>query len=277
MPLNFSLAPKVYEPVTWSITADEIEAYAAASGDSNPRCRSGPDQVGSPIFPVVRGLAVMGTVTFDPELGVENPLMILHGEEEIVHHRPTRFDDVLVLTPSLVSVEDKGTNATFVARVSATTVDGEPVNDQYGTMFVRGGGSGAERPAASKAAQADRGEPTLTFGSHVDVDMPTRYAQVSGDHNPIHLDAAVATMVGFPGVINHGLGTLSLVTGGLVEHLAGGDPAGISRVSARFTDVVFPGSDLSTSVWASPGRADFATARPDGTVVIVGSVGVVGG
>ncbi|OFW67634.1 MAG: hypothetical protein A2Z12_01355 [Actinobacteria bacterium RBG_16_68_21] len=274
MPLNFSLAPKVYEPVTRTITADEIEAYASASGDPNPRYHAGPDQVASPIFPVVPGLPLMGTVTLDPELGIDNPLMIVHGEQEIVHHRPTRPGDVLVLTPSLVSTEDKGKGATFVAGVSAVTPDGEPVNDSYATIFVRGGGSGTERPPSPKSAQPEKGDLIATFTSQVDVDMPTRYADASGDHNPIHLDAAVAAAVGLPGVINHGLGTLSLVTAGLVERLAASDPCRVRRIAVRFTDMVIPGSELSTSVWAAGDVALFETARPDGTVVMFGSVEV---
>lgn len=36
------------------------------------------------------------------------------------------------------------------------------------------------------------------------------YAAASGDHNPIHQDEAVATAVGLPGVIAHGMYTLAL-------------------------------------------------------------------
>jgi acyl dehydratase len=37
-----------------------------------------------------------------------------------------------------------------------------------------------------------------------------RYAAASGDHNPIHQDEAVATSVGLPGVIAHGMYTMAL-------------------------------------------------------------------
>ena len=36
------------------------------------------------------------------------------------------------------------------------------------------------------------------------------YAAASGDHNPIHQDEAVATSVGLPGVIAHGMYTMAL-------------------------------------------------------------------
>jgi acyl dehydratase len=272
--LNFALAGKVYPPTTVTITAAEIADYAAASGDPNPRHRPGPGQIGSVVFPVVHGLPLMGVVTLDPELNVVNPLMIVHGEEEIVHHRPTRPGDTLVFTPALVAVEDKGKGATFVARVTAAAPDGTMVNQQSATIFVRGAGSGAERPANPRPAPPERGTPVTTFTRQVAVGMPAAYAAASGDHNPIHLDDAVARMVGLPGVINHGLGTLSLVTGGLVEHLADGDPARVRRLAVRFTDMVIPGSDVITTAWRSGARFEFETTRPDGKVVIVGTVEV---
>ncbi|MEX2322230.1 MAG: MaoC/PaaZ C-terminal domain-containing protein [Acidimicrobiia bacterium] len=275
MPLNFDLGGKTYDRSTVSVTAEQIAEYAAASGDDNPLHTSGNRQIASPVFPVVYGLAAMATVTLDPELGVDNPLMIVHGEQRIIHHRPLRPGDILELTPSLESVEDKGRSAIFVAAVRAATPDGEAVNDQFATIFVRGAGSGAERVSSTPTVPPRRGEPTTRFVRHVPVDMPSRYAAAGGDHNPIHLDEAVATAVGLPGVINHGLGTLSLVVGGIVTEVLEGDAAGVRTVEARFTDMVLPGSDLTTSAWDSESEGvGFETARPDGVVVVTGRLGI---
>lgn len=275
MPLNFDLAGKAYPTSEQEVTADQIAEYAAASGDDNARYRPGPDQVAPPVFPVVPAFAELGRVTTDPELGVDNPLMIVHGEQEFRYHRPIRPGDKLTLHPTLERVEDKGRHATFVAKLGMTDAGGERVVDQYATIFVRGGGSGAERPKSDGAQLSGprEGDDVVSFTSHVDAGMPARYAAASGDHNPIHLDGGVAKMVGLPGVINHGLGTLSLVAGGLVEHLCDGDPAALRRLAVRFTDMVFPGSDVTTSVTEDgDGAYRFTTSRPDGTAVMVGDV-----
>lgn len=276
MPLDFGLAGKTYPAVTRTITAEEIAEYAAASGDDNPRHLPGPDQVASPLFPVVPGLPLMAIVGLDPELGVDNPLMIVHGEEEVVHHRPIRPGDRLTFTPTLLSVEDKGRGATFVVRIAAHDPDGAPVDDQYATVFVRGGGSGTERPKLDPPADPVKGARVAEFTSRVAPEMPARYAAASGDHNPIHLDDAVARMVGLPGVINHGLGTLSLVTAGLVRDLAGGDPERLTRIGTRFTEVVLPGSSLTTTVWEGTDGLLFETVRPDGATVMTGWLEVTG-
>jgi len=275
--LNFDLGGKRYDPVKVTITADHIAQYALASGDDNPRYAIGPDQVASPIFVVSPGFGEMGRVTADPELGVDNPLMIVHGEQEFRYHRPIRPGDTLVFTPVLDRVEDKGSGAIFVTKVEAATPGGEPVVDFWATIFVRDGGSGADREPSAKDGEPVKAEQVAVFTSEVDEDMPARYAEASGDHNPIHLDDAVAKAVGLPGVINHGLGTLSLVTGGLVRELAAGDPGRLAHLKVRFTDMVFPGSETTTTVWAISGsdsRFLFETTRPDETLIMNGSVEV---
>ena len=268
----------MYESDTIEISGESIAAYAAASRIDNPRHEVGPEQVPSLIYPVVIGLPMTVAVSSDPELGVDNPLMIVHGEQDMIFHRPMRPGETLVFTPLLESVEDKGKGATYVSKVTATTSDGEVVNEQLSTIFVRGAGSGTERPKSNPTAPPAHHHQVASFTKHVDQGMPEDYAAASGDHNPIHTDPGVAVAVGLPGVINHGLGTLSIVSGGLVDQLAEGDPVRIRRIQVRFTDMVIPGSDLETSVFSSDGGSFiFETTRPDGKVVMMGVVEVKSG
>ena len=60
-----------------------------------------------------------------------------------------------------------------------------------------------------------------------------RYAEASGDHNPIHQDDAVARSVGLPGVIAHGMYTLALAARYVDEEL--GEPGRIAQIGAKFT------------------------------------------
>ena len=73
-----------------------------------------------------------------------------------------------------------------------------------------------------------------------------------------------------PGVINHGLGTCALVSDTLWA-LIGNAPA--YRLSVRFTGMVTPGDDVSTTVWEDAGDGHpFETTRSDGTVVMTGTI-----
>jgi acyl dehydratase len=276
VPLNFNLVGKAYQPVEATVIAEQVQKYAAASGDGNPRYAPGPGQVVPPVFPAVLAYPLLAMVASDPELGIDNPLMIVHGEHEFSYHRPLAIGAPLVLAPSLDRVEDKGRSAVFVVRVAASGTDGRAFVDQYATIFVRGGGSGSVIPAREGVEAPSKGRRVVTFVREVESGMPVRYAEASGDHNPIHLDEAIARAAGLPGVINHGLGTLSVVAAGLTDHLAGGDPGRLRRLKARFVEVVLPGCDLATSVWESNGPTlVFETSRPDGAVVMSGMVEVM--
>ena len=73
-----------------------------------------------------------------------------------------------------------------------------------------------------------------------------RYAGASGDLNPIHWSDRVATDVGLPGVIAHGMLTLGLV-GSAVAAWTGG--AEVQELGARFTaPVVVPDDDTGVVV-----------------------------
>jgi acyl dehydratase len=77
-----------------------------------------------------------------------------------------------------------------------------------------------------------------------------RYAGASGDFNPIHWSERIATGVGLPGVIAHGMFTMALV-GRAVTGWAG-DPAAVVDYSVRFTrPVLVPDTDEGTEVTVS--------------------------
>jgi acyl dehydratase len=69
-----------------------------------------------------------------------------------------------------------------------------------------------------------------------------RYAGASGDFNPIHWNERVATEVGLPGVIAHGMFTMALAARAVTGWT--GDPAGMVEYHVRFgRPVVVPDDD----------------------------------
>lgn len=74
-----------------------------------------------------------------------------------------------------------------------------------------------------------------------------RYAGASGDFNPIHWSDRVATSVGLPGVIAHGMYTLALAARAL-DTWAGG-PGRVVELGAKFSKpVVVPDDDRGVDV-----------------------------
>jgi acyl dehydratase len=268
MPLNQDLVGKDYGTKSYEVTAEAIERYARATNDLNERYLAGEDSVASPIFPVVPAFATMGEVAMDPELQAD-VLRLVHGSEEHILHRPIRPGDTLQCHAVLESVEKKETGETFTVKVTETNQDGEVAAEVRGTMFIRGSGSGKK----SSSQEQPQREIVYEEATKVDEDQTQRYAEASGDHNPIHLDEDVARMAGLPRTINHGMCTMAIATKGAVNGLAGGDPTRIKRVAVRFSKPVFPGEELTTRFWQDPdGTYGFETYNPEGTPVIKNGV-----
>ena len=93
-----------------------------------------------------------------------------------------------------------------------------------------------------------------------------RYAGASGDFNPIHWSDRVATSVGLPGVIAHGMFTMALAARAVAEWT---DGAEVVELGARFTNpVVVPDDDAGVEVEV----AGTVSAIDDGLVTIAMTV-----
>ena len=110
-----------------------------------------------------------------------------------------------------------------------------------------------------------------------------RYAGVSGDFNPIHWSDRVATSVGLPGVIAHGMLTMALA-GRAVTAWVGGDPGAVSEYTTRFArPIVVPddedGAELTVTGVIKPLEGEFAqidiTAICAGEKVLAGAKAIV--
>jgi acyl dehydratase len=109
----------------------------------------------------------------------------------------------------------------------------------------------------------------------IDREMLKKYADASGDQNPIHQDEAFAKSVGLPDVIAHGMLTMALV-GKFVSDWGGG-AASVKELSARFVKpVVVPaGQKVDLTVFATvaelvDGGASLNISATSGGVKVLG-------
>ena len=74
-------------------------------------------------------------------------------------------------------------------------------------------------------------------------EMFKKYADASGDHNPIHLDEKTAISFGLPSVIAHGM----LNMGFVAQHVANwaGLEGSLKRIKVRFGAIVKPGDTVT--------------------------------
>lgn len=239
-----------------TVDPERARAYAEATNDANPAYASG--RWAPPVFAVVpawESLMEAVTGTAPPE----SLPRLLHGEHDMHFRRPLVPGETLSTFSEVFSVRGARTGTRLTVRaVSLSGAGGEPVVEQFATMFLRGLGGqpdgGADKPDHAfpdGARSAQVGELTCAIGS----DQTFRYAEASGDHNAIHLDDGAARAVNLPGIVVHGLCTMAMCGAAVVDTVAGGDPARLARLAVRFSWPVFPGHDLSVAIYGGAGGA----------------------
>lgn len=260
-----------YPSRTDRIDPDRARAYALATNDDNPAYESG--KYAPPVFGVVPTWEAMGLAVADVVPG-DALMMIVHGEQDMHFHQPLVPGRSITTAAQPYSVRVGGSGTRLTVKVTSTdTESGELVLEQYVTIFIRGmsdGDSGGpDKPDHSfPDAARDREVGALTI--HVDDDQTFRYRDASGDQMPIHIDDDFAKSVGLPGIIAHGLCTMAMTSQAVVKTVADGDPARLKRLAVRMSKNVFPGDDVTTTLYeagASDGRKVYAfeavTSRGD--------------
>lgn len=105
----------------------------------------------------------------------------------------------------------------------------------------------------------DRSRASL-FLPEVTYETLRAFAAAAADPNPIHLDESVARAQGLPGVIAHGMWTLSQTLGVIAEHL--GSPR-VTQVESRFKGLVLLGDrpEVRFEVASNEGASESSLGR----------------
>ena len=93
------------------------------------------------------------------------------------------------------------------------------------------------------AKQIEKGDALPEHRVTPDGDLTKRYADASGDPNPIHIDEEFAKSVGLPGMILHGLYSMAQVAKAHTD-AAGGDPRALKRLAVQFRGMGFPEQEI---------------------------------
>lgn len=273
MPINpDALGATATAERSWSSKDALLYAVGVGAGAGDPlrdlhfttENSKGIDQQVLPTFAVIVGAggAVMR------EAGSWNPAMLVHGEQAIELAGPIPVEGRVATTSEVTGIWDKGKGA--VIEVTNRSVDAESGELRFTTrsaVFIRGeGGWGGERgPSGGRnAAPSSKPDDVVAYSTRSDQALLYR---LSGDRNPLHSDPAFATDAGFDRPILHGLCTYGFTGRALLHALCGDDPARFVSMEGRFSQPVFPGDDLTVSMWVDGDSAIFQTSTAAGIVV----------
>lgn len=197
----------------------------------------------------------------DPATGIDWQ-RILHGEQTLEVHKPLPAAATVVGEHRIEEIYDKGADKGALMRLTRRLFDqasGDLLATVGSSVFMRGDGGFGGR---SEGAPTPHPLPTDRAPDHV-LDLATRPEQavlyrLSGDLNPLHIDAVVARSAGFERPILHGLCSYGIAACAALELLCNNEPARLKRLDLRFASPVFPGETIRTEVWReAPGRAAF--------------------
>ena len=204
-----------------------------------------------PSFGVIPVFGALGGLFSVPGLSF-NPVMLLHGEQDIEIARPIPTQAKVASSGRIVNIYDKGKGAVVVIE-TATTDDQGPLFTNRFSVFLRGeGGFGGDSGPKPGNVAPDRAADRV-------VESPTMPQQallyrLSGDKNPLHADPNFAAMGGFDKPILHGLCTFGIACKAVVDQELGGDVTKVARYQVRFSGHVFPGETIVTSIWRENGK-----------------------
>ncbi|MCX6399352.1 MAG: MaoC/PaaZ C-terminal domain-containing protein [Propionibacteriales bacterium] len=265
------------EPSRFEVTRERLAEYAAATNDPDPAALAG--DVNNAIFAIVPTFETL----MEPAIEVV-PLnllgRVLHGEQDFRFVRPIKPGDVLVSRGKATGWTPAGTGTAACVYIECSTEEGELVNEQYVTFFVRNHSEaesvGDLSPKHGFDPSLASTEPFAVAKQHVDDDQTFRYGPAAGDPMPIHLDDQIAREMGFPGIIAHGLCTQAFTSWAAVQELAGGDVHRLKRHAVRFAKPVLPGQEIITTFYKTATTGDVTTyafqTTADGVLVVTDGV-----
>ncbi len=281
MAIKLELVGKKSDPIPFAYTWKDTVLYAlgvGAKADELDFVYEGRGPKVLPTFAVVPSFTSMIAVAGD--LGA-NPMMILHGEQKIILHRPIAPNGKLSTVSEVKGIYDKGKGALVVVEARTTVAEGsdkgEAVFDNVFSIFVRGeGGYGGERgPEAVKADPPAGAAPDFEVVEQTSREQALLY-RLSGDVNPLHADPNMAKFGGFDRPILHGLCTYGFAGRAVLKGACGGDPTRLRSFGARFAGVVFPGDTLTTRGWKTGGGQYVVTVTTqEGKLVLSNAIAEV--
>jgi acyl dehydratase len=261
MPLDPAMVGRETEAESETITAEAVRQFADAIGDNNPvyRDAAAAERAGFAGIPALPTFVTRIRVSF-AESGLDpTRSQVLHGEQEYEYTRPIVVGDTIRVRHRVASIRQSaraGNMAIMTIEQLGETPEGERVVTGRSTAIVRdatpgeqpaAGAASAASAAAKKAPETPQGEPIPALEKHVTQPQIDAYADVSGDHNPIHINADAARAVGLDGTIAHGMLSMAFLGQMLSDWLTAlPDPGGwVARLRVRFQAMVRPGDTIT--------------------------------
>ena len=233
-------------PFDGDFDADFVRRFAVATNDPSPRVQTGEVAPSVALVARIWDAENAGRSALVPEELQRSATGGVHGEHDVVLHRPIVPGESLRIWVEGHGARSAGRNCLVTLRYSAIDANDDVVAEQWWTTVFLGTScdQAGELPPDHTFPEEARGREVGTYTIEVDDDMARRYAEVSGDWSPHHFEVDAARRSGMERVFLHGLCTMALCAQGVVTLVADGDPDRIRRIGVRFAAPTYMGEQL---------------------------------
>ena len=175
---------------------------------------------------------------------------LVHGAQSITLHRPLPASGMWQTIGTLAALYDLK-RMTQVVVSTQTTLDGDLLFEtEWMIILFDRGNFGGPRP--SRPTKVDIPESRVAdfeISERTSEEQALLY-RLSGDYNPLHVDAESALRLGFKeGPILHGLCTFGHVARAVIRGACNGEGDKLKALHAQFRKPVWPGDELVTEGW----------------------------
>jgi acyl dehydratase len=274
MKLNREYIGKQYNSGPLLVDEESIRRYALATNERNSlytdRGRSA-ELMASPIYPVVFIPMLLEQLVDEGEAMGLDFLRVVHAEQEMNWKSVIRPGDEINSSAKIVAMKKLGVHELLELEILCMRENELVVEMQY-RLMLRGRKEGEKKRETARAPE--KGKKIAEQTVFVTEDQGVRYAEASGDHNPIHTSDEVARLAGLPKSILQGLCTMAIASQAIVDELLQGNPSRLKAMKVRFSKPVFMAQELTTEVYeAESGEKEehvvhFETRDSKGVVVL---------
>jgi acyl dehydratase len=249
MGLNMDALGKTIGPIIKEYSWKDVAVYALGVGagfDDIEYCWERKLKV-IPTFSIASIFEFLGHVGINSGMNLAG---ILHGEQELIFHKPIPVSGSFTTEGRISRYYDKGAGkgALVIAESDTVGEDGSKLFTSILTVFSRfDGGFGGENAPKKELEYPDRA-PDFVVEETPALNQPLLY-RLSGDLFDIHVDKEFAKMAGFEKPIMHGLCTLGFACRALLSKLTPGEPEKARRLACRFSKPLYPGQAIKTLIW----------------------------
>lgn len=280
MALNRECLGKEYPEQRFEVKSEGnlgTKTYAKGYNDDNPwfldESREG-GVVAPPMYAVVYSGMAMAQGMFDSKIGA-NLARLVHGEQELKFHRLVRPGENLTTRAKVVGMHEKGTGELLEIGTETRDDKGELVGEGVYGFFIRGEKKDAKDTTTRPKEEEEIHDIVFSQEMKTTKDQTFRYADGSGDRNPIHMDDNFAKTVGLPGIILQGLCTMAFTSKAIMDEYLGRDPSRMKRIKVRFSKPVLPEDTVTTEAWIKKEEGDrvilgFESKNQNGVKVVKG-------